>query len=83
MFSSMNRQMLAGAWVATLVVVAGAAALSRMPVTAGTSQLWFLACVAPPSVMLLVWRGAPPPTVAEIPSCRRRAPLSRCDHEGR
>ena len=66
MFSSLNRRLLAGAWVATLVVVAGAAALSGVPVTAATSQLWFLACVAPPSVMLLVWRGAPPPTVAEV-----------------
>jgi hypothetical protein len=35
-------------------------------VTVGASMLWLAACVVPPAVTLMVWRGAPPPTVAEI-----------------
>jgi len=35
-------------------------------ITIGISALWFVACVVPPAVMLMVWRGAPPPIAAEI-----------------
>jgi hypothetical protein len=28
--------------------------------------LLLVACLVPPAIMLLVWRGAPPPTVAEL-----------------
>ena len=31
----------------------------------GSAELWLLACLAPPAVMLLVWR-APTQTVAEV-----------------
>ena len=55
-----------GVWFAVLVVVAGAGARSGVSITIGISALWFVACVVPPAVMLMVWRGAPPPTVAEI-----------------
>ena len=37
-----------------------------MPITASASSLWVAACVVPPAIMLLVWRGAPPQTVAEV-----------------
>ncbi|HEY3243920.1 MAG TPA: hypothetical protein VGM03_11270 [Phycisphaerae bacterium] len=37
-----------------------------MSITIGISAFWLVACVVPPAVMLMVWRGAPPPTVAEI-----------------
>ena len=30
------------------------------------SPLWFFAAIVPPAVMFLVWRGAPPPTIAEV-----------------
>lgn len=53
-------------WFAVLAAVAGAGALSGVSITIGISALWFVACVVPPVVMLMVWRGAPPPTVAEI-----------------
>ncbi len=66
MFRSMNRQTLVGAWVALLVAAAAVAWLSGMPITANTSALWFAVCLLPPAVMLVVWRGAPEPTVAEI-----------------
>jgi hypothetical protein len=66
MFQSTRRNLIIGIWLALLVAGAGVAALAGTPVTAGTSALWLVACVVPPSVMLAVWRGAPPLTVAEV-----------------
>jgi hypothetical protein len=34
--------------------------------TLNAAELWLVACLVPPAVMLLVWRGAPPATVAEL-----------------
>lgn len=65
MASSINRRTVIGAWLGVLVVVAGAGALSGVPVTMATSALWLLACVVPTAVMLLLWRE-PPQTLAEI-----------------
>lgn len=66
MSRALNRPTVIGVWFAVLVAVAGAGALSGVTITIGISTLWFIACVVPPAVMLMVWRGAPPPTVAEI-----------------
>jgi hypothetical protein len=66
MFKALDLRMLVAAWVAVLVAVAGAAALSGVSITLGLSALWLAACVVPPAVILMVWRGAPPPTMAEI-----------------
>jgi hypothetical protein len=63
---SINRRPVIGVWFAVLVAMAGAGALSGVSITIGISALWFVACVVPPAVTLMVWRGAPPPTVAEI-----------------
>jgi hypothetical protein len=66
MSRSINRRAVIGVWFAVLVAVAGAGALSGVSITTGISALWFVACVVPPAVVLMVWRGTPPPTVAEI-----------------
>lgn len=66
MFQTTRRNLIVGIWLALLVEVAGVAALAGAPVTAATTALWLVACVVPPSVMLAVWRGAPPLTVAEV-----------------
>jgi hypothetical protein len=66
MFTGITRQRLVGLWVAILAVVAAAAVVAGMPLTIATGALWVVACVVPPGVMLMVWRGAPPPTIAEI-----------------
>ncbi len=66
MFRAINRGTLVGVWFAALVAVAAAGALSGVAITMGVSAVWLAACVVPPAVMLMVWRGAPPPTVAEI-----------------
>jgi len=54
------------AWIVALSAIAGVGALSGISVTVGASMLWLVACLMPPAVTLMVWRGAPPPTVAEI-----------------
>ena len=66
MSRSINRHTVIGVWFAILVAVAGAGALSGVSITIGISALWFIACVVSPAVMLMVWRGAPPPTMQEL-----------------
>ena len=66
MFRSTNRRVTIGVWLALLVAVAGIGLLSGAPITMGSVAFWFLVCSVPPAVMLMVWRGAPPLTVAEV-----------------
>ena len=66
MLSSLNRRDLIASWIGVVLTVAVAAALSGVSITALNSALWFAVCVVPPVLMLMVWRGAPPSTVAEI-----------------
>ena len=66
MSGSLNRRAVIGVWFGVLAAVAGAGALSGGSITLGTGALWLFACVAPPAVMLMVWRGASSPTVAQV-----------------
>ena len=66
MFRSPNLRIAISAWFALLVAVAVVGALAGASITLENSALWFLAGIVPPAVMLMVWRGAPPQTVAEI-----------------
>jgi hypothetical protein len=66
MFTSTTRRSLIGIWVAILVAAAVAASLSGVSITVGMTELWLAACLVPPAVLLMVWRGAPPPTIAEV-----------------
>jgi len=66
MFRSMNRRITVGVWITLLVAVAGIGLLSGASITMRSVAFWFLVCSVPPAVMLMVWRGAPPLTVAEV-----------------
>ena len=66
MFRSTNLRIAIGAWFALLVAIAAIGALAGASITLENSALWLLAGIVPPAVMLMVWRGAPPATVAEI-----------------
>lgn len=66
MSRAINRRTVIGVWFAVLVTVAGAGALSGVSITIGISAFWLVACVVPPAIMLMVWRGAPSPTVAGV-----------------
>ena len=65
MLKNVTRPQLIAAWFAVVVVLFAVSVVfgARTSVSAGV--LWLLACLAPPAVMLLVWR-APTQTVAEL-----------------
>lgn len=66
MLNNISRTRIAGAWCAVVIVLGALGVVSGTSLTVSTAALWLLACIGPPAVMLLVWRGAPPPTVAEV-----------------
>jgi len=55
-----------GAWVAGVIVTMAGAVVAGASLTISTSELWLVAGIVPPAVMWLLWRGAPPLTVAEV-----------------
>jgi hypothetical protein len=66
MLKNLSRERLIVAW---LVIVVIAFAGSLMGGTTATPSTWILLlclCLAPPALSLVIWRGAPPLTVAEI-----------------
>jgi hypothetical protein len=66
MLNNISRLSVIGAWCALVLVIAAAAVVAGIPMTLATIA-WLLAIgLIPPVVMLFVWRGAPPPTVAEL-----------------
>jgi hypothetical protein len=65
MLKDISRAQLIGAWFAAIVVMFALSVVWGAKTTVGASELWLLACLAPPAVMLLVWR-APAVTVAEV-----------------
>jgi hypothetical protein len=66
MFQSITRPIVIGIWFALLLLAAAVAEVVGLPMTAAASSLWVAACVVPPAILLMVWRGAPPQTVAEV-----------------
>ena len=66
MLNNISRAQLAGAWLAAIVVIFVCSVVLGAATTVSSYGLWLFACLAPPAVMLLVWRGAPPATVAEV-----------------
>ena len=66
MLNNISRLRLIGVWCALVLVIAAGGVVMGVPMTLATIG-WLLAIgLIPPVVMLFVWRGAPPPTVAEL-----------------
>jgi hypothetical protein len=65
MLKSVSRLQLAASWLAAIVVLFAVSVVLGANISIGATELWLLACFAPPTVMLFVWR-APTPTVAEL-----------------
>jgi len=55
-----------GAWVGVLAAAASVAAFWSASMTPDNGVFLLAVGLVPSAVMLLVWRGAPPATVAEI-----------------
>ena len=65
MLHNISRARLAGAWLAAVVMFA-CSIVAGAVMTTSAGELWLLACLVPPSVMLLVWPAAPAVTVVEL-----------------
>jgi hypothetical protein len=66
MFCNLSRGTAVGLWFAVTAVGAACGIFFGVGVTPGTGALLLAACVVPPAIMLFMWRGAPPATVAEL-----------------
>jgi hypothetical protein len=65
MLKNVSRVQLVASWFAAIVVLFAVSVVLGADLSIGATELWLLACFAPPTVMLFVWR-APKPTVAEL-----------------
>jgi hypothetical protein len=65
MLKNVSRLQVVAAWLAAIVVLFALSVVWGANLSVDRSELWLLACIAPPAVMWLVWR-APTQTVAEL-----------------
>ena len=66
MSKGISRTRLVGFWFAALAVIIAWVVAAGVNITVSTAALLLTMCLVPPAIMLLVWRGAPPPTVGEL-----------------
>ena len=66
MLKNISRARAVGLWLAAVAVLTAAFAAFDPNAAIGFAPLLLTLALGPPAVMLLVWRGAPPPTVAEL-----------------
>jgi hypothetical protein len=66
MLKSISRARAVGAWFAAVTVLVACGVVMGVGITFSGGILLLATCLVPPAVLLLVWRGAPPFTVAEL-----------------
>ena len=66
MLKNMTRGRLAAVWFVTVAIVAAAAVAFGPAFTFGTGMFLMAASLVPPVVMLSLWRGVQPATIAEV-----------------
>ena len=66
MLKGISRTRLMGFWFAAVAIMIASAVATGVNIPINTAALLLTVCLVPPAVVLLVWRGAPPPTVGEI-----------------
>jgi hypothetical protein len=66
MFNNTSRARLVAAWLLGVAVLAACAVIMGLNVTLPGGMLLLASCLVPPAILLMVWRGAPPFTVAEL-----------------
>lgn len=57
---------LVGYWFVGVAVAIAAMVAIGFPMTVSTAALLLTMCLVPPAILLMLWRGAPPPTVGEL-----------------
>jgi hypothetical protein len=63
MVTGISRVELAGAWCAAVIVLGACAIVAGVDITIANGELWLMACLLPPTVMLLVWHDQVPISV--------------------
>jgi hypothetical protein len=66
MLKNITRNRLVGLWFAAVAVVIASVVAMGVNVAVSTTAFLLTLSLVPPAILLLVWRGAPPPTVGEI-----------------
>ena len=66
MLKHLSRGRVVGAWFVMIAVTIIASLIFGAAATPGTWALLCLIALMPPAISLVVWRDAPPPTVAEL-----------------
>jgi hypothetical protein len=66
MLKQISRNQLVGLWFAAVAVIIGSVVAMGVNVGVSTTALLLTVSLVPPGIMLVLWRGASPPTVAEI-----------------
>jgi hypothetical protein len=66
MLKDVSRGQWIGAWFATVAVAIASSVVVGATVTLSSVALLVAMSVVPPAIVLLVWRGAPPATAAEV-----------------
>jgi hypothetical protein len=78
MLRNISRGQVAGLWIGAVILLGACATLVGAAVTVSNVELLMATGLVPPAVMWLVWRGAPPLTVAEVlHSVDRTSPKGR------
>ena len=66
MLKNITRNRLVGLWFAAVAVVIASVVAMGVNVAVSTTALLLALSLVPPGIMLVLWRGAPPPTVGEL-----------------
>jgi hypothetical protein len=66
MLKQITRNRVVGFWFAAVAVIIASVVTMGVSVSVSTVALLLALSLVPPGIMLVLWRGAPPPTVAEI-----------------
>ena len=63
MLNQVSRARWAGRWCAAVTVLGACGVVGGADISTGNGELWLIACLMPPAVMLLVWRN---PVAADV-----------------
>ena len=66
MLKEISRTRLVGFWFVAVAVIIASVVAMGVNVAVSTTALLLMLSLVPPGIMLVLWRGAPPPTVGEI-----------------
>ena len=66
MLKDITRNRLVGLWFAAVTVLIASVVAMGVNVGVSTTALLLTLSLVPPGIMLVLWRGAPPPTIGEI-----------------